>query len=322
MKKNKHNAVVFKEMTVDMKKPKVMLVMLLANLGLTFIAIAFFGFDLFAITMGEGTYRIIAWYFIVMVFMEFFVIMFVTPAITAGSVSLEKERQTLDVLLTTRLTPWEIIKGKFLSNFVFLASLVVSTFPLLSLIFIYGGVSLWSLLWVGLSMIVVIAFIESIGIFWSAITKNTILSVILSYLSMFFQVFFTAIIPTMLIIFVEMINLLLYEDIIQLPYNLQITNQHLLNGDYFILIALLNPVALIFDTVGNAIGYTFGETSFTGMVSLADTLTHMTEKNIFLLGWSPLSMVLIILLTFGILKLSAAFLNPLRGRKKKVKNKR
>ena len=42
MKKNKKNAVLYKEMTVDIKKPKAMLIILIVNLMLMPIALGFF----------------------------------------------------------------------------------------------------------------------------------------------------------------------------------------------------------------------------------------------------------------------------------------
>ncbi len=41
----------------------------------------------------------------------------VAPVFTAGSVSSERERQTLDLLLTTVITPWQILWGKFVAGF-------------------------------------------------------------------------------------------------------------------------------------------------------------------------------------------------------------
>jgi ABC-type transport system involved in multi-copper enzyme maturation permease subunit len=40
----------------------------------------------------------------------------VGPVFSAGSVTGERERQTLDLLLTTTITPWQILKGKLISG--------------------------------------------------------------------------------------------------------------------------------------------------------------------------------------------------------------
>ena len=101
LKKNKRNAVLYKEMTMDMKRPKILIIALLINLFLAPIGICFFIGIVIAAMNGLCSYRVLAWYLISMVYVEATMLLFITPAITAGSVSLEKERQTLDVLLTT-----------------------------------------------------------------------------------------------------------------------------------------------------------------------------------------------------------------------------
>lgn len=312
MKKNKRNAVLYKEMTVDMKRPKIMIIMLLINLGLVPVALGFFGGNVIAGFFFSSSYRTIAWYFITMVYLEALILVFLTPAITAGSVSLEKERQTLDVLLTTRMTPWEIIKGKYFSQLIFLALMLVSTFPLLSLVFIYGGVSIWSMILVGISLVVCIAFFASFGVFFSALTKNTVLSVIISYIVLFLYLYMTIFLPIFFVGGIEIINGILYEEI----YTLQ--NEHLINGDIFCMLGVLNPLVMIYDSVGNAIGYSFGDFSINGMAStLGVILPHFTEKNILLKLWTPISIVTELLITYGLLRLSAVLLNPLKGKKKK-----
>ncbi len=43
--------------------------------------------------------------------------MLVGPVFLAGSMTSERERETLDLLLTTTLTPWQILSGKFVVGF-------------------------------------------------------------------------------------------------------------------------------------------------------------------------------------------------------------
>lgn len=53
-----------------------------------------------------------AWYFC-------FVVLFnvlVGPVFSAGSITSERERQTLDLLLTTLITPWQVLSGKLISG--------------------------------------------------------------------------------------------------------------------------------------------------------------------------------------------------------------
>ena len=43
--------------------------------------------------------------------------MLVGPVFSAGSITSERERETLDLLLTTNITPWQILYGKLISGF-------------------------------------------------------------------------------------------------------------------------------------------------------------------------------------------------------------
>lgn len=44
--------------------------------------------------------------------MEFILLMFIVPAVTASAISGERERQTLDLMLTTRMSAGQIVTGK------------------------------------------------------------------------------------------------------------------------------------------------------------------------------------------------------------------
>ena len=61
--------------------------------------------------------------------LEFMLLMFIMPALTSGSISGERERQTLELLFTTRMSSKDIVLGKLLSAVEQLMVLVVSSLP-------------------------------------------------------------------------------------------------------------------------------------------------------------------------------------------------
>ena len=67
---------------------------------------------------------------------------FITPALTSGAISSERERQTLDLLFVTPLAPFSIIWGKLLASMSFVVLLLVLSIPLFSLVFLLGGIEL------------------------------------------------------------------------------------------------------------------------------------------------------------------------------------
>ena len=50
--------------------------------------------------------------YITMAVIQAILLMFIVPSLTATSICSEREKQTLDILLSTRLTPLQIIFGK------------------------------------------------------------------------------------------------------------------------------------------------------------------------------------------------------------------
>jgi len=67
---------------------------------------------------------------------------FITPALTAGAISSERERQTLDLLFVTPLAPFSILWGKLLASMSFVVLLLILSIPLFSLVFLLGGIEL------------------------------------------------------------------------------------------------------------------------------------------------------------------------------------
>ena len=57
---------------------------------------------------------------------EFILLMFIVPAVTAASISGERERQTLELMLTTQMTASQVVIGKLMSALSTLLLLIVS----------------------------------------------------------------------------------------------------------------------------------------------------------------------------------------------------
>lgn len=70
--------------------------------------------------------------------MEFILLMFIVPAVTASAISGERERQTLDLMLTTRMSAGQIVTGKLLSALSTLFLLILSSFPAVA-----HGICIW-----------------------------------------------------------------------------------------------------------------------------------------------------------------------------------
>lgn len=71
---------------------------------------------------------------------------FITPALTAGTISSEREHQTIDLLFVTRLPSFSILWGKLLASMSFAFLLLLLSVPIFSLVFLFGGIELDQLL--------------------------------------------------------------------------------------------------------------------------------------------------------------------------------
>ncbi len=71
------------------------------------------------------------------------------PAMTAGQITFEKERDSLALLFLTRLGPWQIVIEKYLSALISIFSLLLLAMPMGAIAYAYGGVTQWD---VGLSI--------------------------------------------------------------------------------------------------------------------------------------------------------------------------
>ena len=112
---------------------------------------------------------------------EFALLLFIMPAIAAGSISGERERQTLDLLLATQTTPRQIIRGKLMASLSNMLLILVASFPVVALVFVYGGITWRDLLLLLCCFAVAALLVAGIGLFCSSLFKRTILAVPASY---------------------------------------------------------------------------------------------------------------------------------------------
>lgn len=113
--------------------------------------------------------------------LEFMMLIGIMPAITAGSISGERERQTLELLMATRMTPAQIVFGKLTAALSTMSLLIVSSFPILAMVFVYGGVTVRD---IGLLLLCYLAaawLAGSLGIFCSSICRRTTTSTVAAY---------------------------------------------------------------------------------------------------------------------------------------------
>lgn len=118
--------------------------------------------------------------FSVVVGLQLLLMCFVSPSLTVGAISSEREWQTYDLLRTTLLSARELVLGKLMSALLFVGLLLLAAIPVQSLAFLFGGVTLEEIL-IGTAMLIVTAFtFSSIGLFFSSLARRTLVATALS----------------------------------------------------------------------------------------------------------------------------------------------
>lgn len=106
---------------------------------------------------------------------------FITPALTAGAISGERERRTLDLLLVTPASPLGLVAGKLLASLFTIVILLVASLPAFALVYLYGGVPVRYL-----ALVLVVALATAManaafGLLLSALLRRTVVASALAY---------------------------------------------------------------------------------------------------------------------------------------------
>ncbi|QDH22403.1 ABC transporter permease [Saccharibacillus brassicae] len=178
------NPVLDKEFRLRMRTPRSFVALLAYVLILGGLAIGFI-----YVTMGfqgsqagmrfdPSTSRML---FYVLSIAQLVLVAFMTPALTAGVISGEREKQTLNILLTTQQSSSAIVLSKLASSLAFMVLIVLATLPIYSIVFLYGGISPSQLTLVFLFYLFTMLLLGSLGILCSTLFKRTIMAVIMTY---------------------------------------------------------------------------------------------------------------------------------------------
>ena len=315
MKKPTMNAVLYKDMQQKVKKGGLAITIMVINTVMFLVALlvmsgTFSGYyDYYGIDS-----RVLIGLFIALIITEAVIICFITPAYSASAISGEREKQTLDVLLTTSMSPWEIIKGKYFSSITQIFMVMISGLPIFALVFIYGGISFFQVIAVITVIMVGAMYLASFGILYSSAIKKTITATVLTYLTYILVFFATAIIALMPVVIAQAVNSYYYYQHINMNSISGVTQQvssQVVNLDGFVFILYANPITTIFDCMTNVFGSGSGYDNVNMAVFLSD-FVDMNKSNILLRFWTLFGLVVQLLLTYLNLRWAAKVLNPLR----------
>lgn len=138
-------------------------------------------------------------YFIVLT-IEICLLTVLVPPVSAGSIAGERERQTLDILLSSGLPLVKIVSGKFLSSVSLAVLLILSSAPIMALATIYGGIGIEEVYKSMAYTILYVLLAASAGLFCSCFFKKTTSATVASFIILLIMTIGSIILVTMITI--------------------------------------------------------------------------------------------------------------------------
>jgi len=132
-------------------------------------------------TFGSGLSNYGQTLFTFLILFQVALLAFITPALTAGAISGERERQTIDLLFVTPLPTFSIIWGKLLASMSFVVLLLILSVPIFSMVFLFGGIELDQVLDAFAVTGVTALTLGLVGLAFSSLFRRSLVSTVAAY---------------------------------------------------------------------------------------------------------------------------------------------
>jgi ABC-type transport system involved in multi-copper enzyme maturation permease subunit len=113
--------------------------------------------------------------------MQLALIVFISPAFTSTSINGEKERQTYDLLLCSKLSAFSLLTGKLIAGLANVLLLIAASIPVFSLVFFFGGVAPSQVFAMLLICVMTAIVAGTFGLFCSTIFQRPYVSTAIAY---------------------------------------------------------------------------------------------------------------------------------------------
>ncbi len=246
-------------------------------------------------------YQIIGW-------TQMGIVLLIIPILSAGTISSEREKQTLEIMLTTPKKPISIVWGKLLASLSQYMIFILSSIPIMAIAFVLGGLNWFALIGYIFMMIVLAVFVGSIGVFCSSAFKKTIVSIVMTFLLEF------ALLALPIFLFFAIIagGYTIHETLYYSYNNLNLTQPDL-NFGVLPLIMIGSPLTGFYDYMirsmsldAATLAEIFKDADVFGVIM--PVIAH---------AWIPLNVIACGGISYFFLRMAARKLNPVKNRKKK-----
>ncbi len=176
------NPVFRKELKLGMRTVRMPVIIMIFNAILALVSLLVFYSIIENVSWrGRIDYDSVILLYVVMVAIQGVLLAFIIPAVTANTISGERERQTLDILLTSKMTTLRIVVGKLMSSMSMVFLLLVSSIPVISLVFMFGGIALLDVVWIIFYLIFAGLIFGLMGVSCSSKFKKTTSATVVCY---------------------------------------------------------------------------------------------------------------------------------------------
>lgn len=119
--------------------------------------------------------------FLTLAYAQLALLLLMAPIFSAGSITIEKEQRTLAGLLTSLLSVGQIWWGKFISSLLFVLLLLITSLPVLSMAFAFGGIGPWEVFIATVTTVIVLGSVSAIGLYCSSAFRRSIHATAVTY---------------------------------------------------------------------------------------------------------------------------------------------
>lgn len=177
------NPILKKDMLVSSRSAKMIVTITLINSLFACIVAMVLLSGMSSYGQFQSYYTSIISIFPILALCELGVISLVMPVLTATSISGERERQTLEIMLTTPVRPVSIVVGKIASATATTVMYVIASMPFLAIAFMVGGLG-WSALFKFIGAVLFVdIYVGSFGVYFSG-KKRTSVSATIATIAM------------------------------------------------------------------------------------------------------------------------------------------
>lgn len=175
------NPVLRREIQTSLRKWKVFAAIMLYVAALTAVAGCVFWTEIYNSYDFSFSPENISILYAIMAMMQLFLIIVIVPAITGGSINGEKERQTFDLLLVSKMKPVSIIIGKLLAGMGIVIIMIIASAPVFVITIRFGGASVKDVFLLMLYFILSALCVGSVSILFSALFKRSSVAMVSLY---------------------------------------------------------------------------------------------------------------------------------------------